>query len=69
MKSTLDMQENMVANLDSAWVRAQFPSLQQKVNGHPAIFFDGPAGTQVPQLVIDGITDYLLRICDQQAYR
>ncbi len=61
MSSTLHLQENIVANLDSTWVRAQFPSLLQRVNGHPAIFFDGPAGTQVPQGVIDGITDYLLR--------
>jgi cysteine desulfurase family protein (TIGR01976 family) len=60
MSSTLHIQENVVADLDSGWIRAQFPSLQQKVNGHPAIFFDGPAGTQVPQRVIDGITDYLL---------
>src|SRR5947208_15572119 len=61
MSSTLHIQENVAADLDPAWVRGQFPSLQQKVNGHPAIFFDGPAGTQVPQRVIDGITDYLLR--------
>ncbi len=61
MSSTLHLQETVVANLDSTWVRAQFPSLLQRVNGHPAIFFDGPAGTQVPQGVIDGITDYLLR--------
>jgi cysteine desulfurase family protein (TIGR01976 family) len=61
MSSTLHIQETVIADLDSAWVRGQFPSLQQKVNGHPAIFFDGPAGTQVPQQVMDGITDYLLR--------
>jgi cysteine desulfurase family protein (TIGR01976 family) len=41
-------------------VRAQFPSLRQSVNGHPAIFFDGPAGTQVPQQVIDAVSGYLL---------
>jgi cysteine desulfurase family protein (TIGR01976 family) len=46
--------------MDSAWVRAQFPSLRQSVNSHPAIFFDGPAGTQVPQQVIDAISGYLL---------
>jgi cysteine desulfurase family protein (TIGR01976 family) len=57
--STLQTPE-IIADLDSTWVRAQFPSLQQQVNGHPAIFFDGPAGTQVPQQVIDAITGYLL---------
>src|SRR5437660_2601239 len=61
MVSTLHIQETVAADLDTAWVRAQFPSLKQRVNGHPAIFFDGPAGTQVSQQVIDAITDYLLR--------
>jgi cysteine desulfurase family protein (TIGR01976 family) len=48
------------AALDVAWVRAQFPSLQLRVNGQPAVFFDGPAGTQVPQQVTRAIQDYLL---------
>src|SRR5271165_2186480 len=47
--------------MDLAWVRAQFPSLSQTVNGHPAVFLDGPGGTQVPQRVIDAISDYLRR--------
>src|SRR5947207_15318729 len=44
---------------DLTWVRSQFPSLAQTVNGNPAVFLDGPGGTQVPQRVIDAITDYL----------
>jgi cysteine desulfurase family protein (TIGR01976 family) len=48
------------AALDVAWVRAQFPSLQLRVNGQPAVFLDGPAGTQVPQQVTRAIQDYLL---------
>jgi len=47
--------------LDLSWVRSQFPALAQTVNGHPAVFLDGPGGTQVPQRVIDAITDYLRR--------
>src|SRR3984957_2853301 len=47
--------------LDLAWVRAQFPSLAQTVAGKPAVFLDGPGGTQVPQRVIDAISDYLSR--------
>lgn len=46
------------AALDVNWVRAQFPSLKQTVNGYPAAFLDGPAGTQVPQQVIDAFRDY-----------
>ena len=45
--------------LDLTTVRAQFPSLAQTVNGHPAAFLDGPGGTQVPQRVIDAISNYL----------
>ena len=47
--------------LDINYVRAQFPSLAQTVNGHPAAFLDGPGGTQVPQRVIDAISGYLRR--------
>jgi cysteine desulfurase family protein (TIGR01976 family) len=49
------------AALDITWVRSQFPSLAQTVNGHPAAFLDGPGGTQVPQRVIDAISNYLCR--------
>jgi selenocysteine lyase/cysteine desulfurase len=45
--------------LDLDWVRQQFPALQQTVNGQPAVFFDAPGGTQVPQRVIDSISGYL----------
>lgn len=39
-------------------IRQQFPALQRLHNGNPLIFLDGPAGTQVPQMVIDAIADY-----------
>ena len=44
---------------DIEWVRRQFPALALQVNGMPAVYFDGPAGTQVPQRVIDAMRDYL----------
>ena len=47
------------SKLDVSWVREQFPALSQMVNGHPATFLDGPGGTQVPQQVIDAISNYL----------
>lgn len=47
-------------SLDIAWIRAQFPALAQTVNDQPAVFFDGPGGTQVPQRVIDAIGNYLI---------
>jgi cysteine desulfurase family protein (TIGR01976 family) len=47
------------AHLDLSRVRAQFPSLLLEVNGQAAAFLDGPGGTQVPQRVIDAISEYL----------
>jgi cysteine desulfurase family protein (TIGR01976 family) len=46
--------------LDVAAVRAQFPSLHHVPSGAalPAVFFDNPAGTQVPQRVIDAVVGY-----------
>ena len=38
--------------------RDDFPSLHRTVAGKPLIYFDGPAGTQVPQSVIDAVSDY-----------
>jgi cysteine desulfurase family protein (TIGR01976 family) len=50
-----------LSNEQVAACRAQFPALSRSVDGHPAAYFDGPAGTQVPQMVIDAIVDYLSR--------
>jgi len=49
----------VVARFDVEWARAQFPALQQSLNGRPVVFFDAPGGTQVPQRVIDAISNYL----------
>jgi len=46
-------------SLDVAWCRRQFPALRRVVNGHPAVFLDGPGGSQVPERVIDMIAHYL----------
>jgi cysteine desulfurase family protein (TIGR01976 family) len=49
-----------MTTFDVAWARARFPALAQTVNGQPAVFFDGPGGTQVPQQVIDAMSNYLV---------
>jgi cysteine desulfurase family protein (TIGR01976 family) len=54
-------EQTLAPALDLTYVRAQFPSLAQSVNSHPATFLDGPGGTQVPQRVIDAISNYLRR--------
>jgi cysteine desulfurase family protein (TIGR01976 family) len=38
--------------------RSQFPSLSRLHNHKPLIFIDGPAGTQVPEYVINAMSDY-----------
>ena len=43
---------------DPSPLRAQFPSLALTLDAHPAVFFDNPGGTQVPQSVIDAVSDY-----------
>jgi len=55
----MSMTETIAPALDLSYVRSQFPSLSQTVNGHPAAFLDGPGGTQVPERVIDAISRYL----------
>ncbi len=47
--------------LDVGWCRRQFPALARNLDGNPAVYFDGPAGSQVPQRVIDAMGDYLVR--------
>lgn len=39
--------------------RQQFPALARPIGGREVIYFDGPAGSQVPQRVIDAMTAYL----------
>jgi cysteine desulfurase family protein (TIGR01976 family) len=59
--STAGLDRSASSALDISWVRSQFPSLQTQVNGQPAVFLDGPAGTQVPTQVMHAIQSYLMR--------
>jgi cysteine desulfurase family protein (TIGR01976 family) len=42
-------------------IRSRFPALKRQAGGQPAAFFDGPAGTQVPQCVIDAVSAYFVQ--------
>jgi cysteine desulfurase family protein (TIGR01976 family) len=42
-------------------IRPRFPALTRIHRGQPVAYFDGPGGTQVPQSVVDAMSDYLLR--------
>jgi len=59
--STLALHEAISKTFDVNWVREQFPSLKLQVNGRPAAFLDGPAGTQVVRHVMDAVQEYFLQ--------
>lgn len=46
-------------SFDVAWVRDSFPALGARFAGEPVVYFDNPAGTQVPTRCIEGIARYL----------
>jgi cysteine desulfurase family protein (TIGR01976 family) len=47
--------------IDVAAIRASFPALARRTpQGGTVAYFDGPGGTQVPQDVVDAMSDYLL---------
>jgi len=50
-----------VTRFDLDTVRSRFPALSIADNGVPRIYFDNPAGTQVPQLVVDRMSECLLQ--------
>jgi cysteine desulfurase family protein (TIGR01976 family) len=41
-------------------IRSRFPALLRRHAGLAVAYFDGPGGTQVPQSVVDAVSDYLL---------
>jgi len=42
-------------------IRADFPILSRKVNGHPLVYLDNAATSQTPRQVVDTIADYYYR--------
>lgn len=52
------VQQVDTAQFDPVAVRADFPILQQQVNGQPLVYLDNAATTQKPRAVIDAIVRY-----------
>ena len=50
-----------MTTVDWAQVRADFPILQQDVNGKPLVYFDNAASSQKPRAVIDSLVHYYER--------
>jgi cysteine desulfurase family protein (TIGR01976 family) len=49
----------MTRRFDPSMIRDQFPALSKQIDGHPAVFLDGPGGTQVPEKVLNSMCVYL----------
>src|SRR5918997_2189696 len=47
-----------MTSFDVDSLRARFPALSLTHEGRPMVFFDGPGGTQVPDSVIEAVTEY-----------
>src|SRR6056297_1424552 len=50
--------EALTSGFDAQAVRADFPILQQQVNGQPLVYLDNAATTQKPESVIQAIAEY-----------
>jgi cysteine desulfurase family protein (TIGR01976 family) len=48
---------SLVASTEA--IRDRFPALGRRHGGQAVAYFDGPGGTQVPRVVVEGMTDYL----------
>jgi cysteine desulfurase / selenocysteine lyase len=55
MKASL---QEIASGLDIQKIRADFPILQEKVNGHPLVYLDNAATSQKPRAVIEAIARY-----------
>jgi cysteine desulfurase family protein (TIGR01976 family) len=45
---------------DTKAIRKAFPSMLRRHHAQPVAYLDGPGGTQVPQVVVDAMSDYLI---------
>jgi cysteine desulfurase family protein (TIGR01976 family) len=57
-ENTESMNSKDISSRGMAARRADFPSLERMHKGFPLAYLDGPAGTQMPQQVIDAISGY-----------
>src|SRR3954464_300395 len=58
MTTTTPVLPSKPKKVDFARIRGDFPILDQKVHGHPLIYFDNAATTQKPRAVLDALRSY-----------
>ncbi|MFN2622107.1 MAG: aminotransferase class V-fold PLP-dependent enzyme, partial [Chthoniobacterales bacterium] len=52
------MHQHAQTSVDWKTVREDFPILDQKVHGHPLVYFDNAATTQKPRAVVEALRNY-----------
>ncbi len=57
-RTAVTLTSKPVAALDPHAIRADFPILQQEINGHPFVYLDSASSSQKPNVVIDAVADY-----------
>jgi cysteine desulfurase/selenocysteine lyase len=55
-------------HFDIEAIRAEFPILQQQIEGNPLVYLDNAATTQKPKVVIQAITDFYMQ-CNANVHR
>ncbi len=56
-----------ISNEDISRIRKNFPSLNREWKGRVLKYFDGPGGSQVPDVVIEAVSDYY-RSCNANSH-
>lgn len=54
----IPVQNDEITIADTERFRADFPVLQRQVNGHPLVYLDNAASTQMPEVVISSFVQY-----------
>jgi cysteine desulfurase / selenocysteine lyase len=57
-RKTSDSTDSFVKELDVTAIKADFPVLNQKVNGYPLVYLDSAASSQKPREVINAIIEH-----------
>lgn len=52
------IETHTTSKIDLASIRSQFPILEEKVHGHPLVYFDNAASTQKPLEVLEAEFGY-----------
>ncbi len=55
----MNQPQESATSFDVQACRQQFPALRRTLDGQPVVYFDGPAGSQVPESVIDAVANYM----------